>query len=364
LGASVDPNAPGLPLVTVIHQFWAAPERREVDQNFRRNYNIPLEILTDVVGQDRPINRITRDDLRRTQQIICDLTPYAKRNYSDFINLPFPAIADILVERRRTELEEDNDAEPTPYLRASVINKYLNRLEILFKFAENEGLISHSPAKGLRVIQSESQRTLFSDNQLAGLFNHNYRLEGNNWIPLLCLFQGMRPNEAAQMDVWDIYELDGHWCFDVSEFTRYPDRPHVRGDKKVKNKSSRRIVPIHPRLIRLGFIEHAEQRRRGGFQKVFDVAKWGNNYWDSIRQQMGCMLIAAGIKTDRTVFYSFRHTFNNSMVNLSIDHLRRKRLGGWSLPKDPSDNDYVHHLSIPLLYADLEKLDFNITVGV
>jgi integrase len=362
LGPSIDPNAPSPPLVAVIERFWTAPERRDVDQKGRRNYNIPLEILTDVVGQDRPINRITREDLRRVQQVITDLTPYAKRDYRDFINLPFPTIADILVERRQIELEEDTDDEPTPYLRPSVINKYLNRLEILFKFAENEGLISQSPAKGLRVKQGKSHRTLFSDDQLAELFTQDYRLEGNNWIPMVCLFQGMRPNEAAQIDVWDVYERDGHWCFDVNEWSRYPDRPHAKGDKRLKNRSSWRIVPIHPRLIRLGFIEHVEQRRRGGFQKVFNVSKWGDSYWDSIRQEMSRMLIAAGIKTDRTVFHSFRHTFNNAMVNLSIDHLRRKYLGGWSLPKDPSDNDYVHQISIPLLYADLEKLDFNITV--
>jgi hypothetical protein len=67
LGTSIDPNAAGPPLVAVIDQFWTAPERRDVDQKGRRNYNIPLEILTDVVGKDRPINRIMRDDLRRAQ---------------------------------------------------------------------------------------------------------------------------------------------------------------------------------------------------------------------------------------------------------------------------------------------------------
>ena len=76
------------------------------------------------------------------------------------------------------------------------------------------------------------------------------------WTPFIGIFTGMRLGEITQLYLENIREIKGshrnkRWCFDnVVE----PERT----DKKLKTKSSRRIVPVHDKLIEFGLIEFIE----------------------------------------------------------------------------------------------------------
>ena len=63
----------------------------------------------------------------------------------------------------------------------------------------------------------------------------------------------MRANEICSLYLDNVKELRGNqrdkrWCFDIIQ---EEDRP----DKRLKNLSSRRIVPIHQTLLELGFVD-------------------------------------------------------------------------------------------------------------
>jgi hypothetical protein len=60
---------------------------------------------------------------------------------------------------------------------------------------------------------------------------------------------------------------DGIYCFDVND----------RGVKKVKNKSSLRLIPVHPEVIRLGFINYYEQQVQNGSERVWNKLKSGRD---------------------------------------------------------------------------------------
>ena len=64
----------------------------------------------------------------------------------------------------------------------------------------------------------------------------------------------MRLEEISQLSVDDVYFVDGIWVFDVNT---KPSRDG-RNDKQVKNKNAVRIVPMHNKLIDLGFIEYVD----------------------------------------------------------------------------------------------------------
>ena len=50
---------------------------------------------------------------------------------------------------------------------------------------------------------------------------------------------------ASIKEIQDIKEIDKIWCIDINRNTN---------DKKLKNASSEKVIPIHPKLIELGFL--------------------------------------------------------------------------------------------------------------
>ena len=102
------------------------------------------------------------------------------------------------------------------------------------------------------------------------------------------------------------------WCFDILE---EPNRPV----KRLKNKSSRRIVPIHDTLIDLGFIDFIKLLKKDPERKrVFEELDYRegtysrsiSRFWD-IR-----FLPLLRIKKEKNGFHSFRHSV--------IDHLKQE----------------------------------------
>ncbi|MGO7388739.1 integrase, partial [Rhizobium ruizarguesonis] len=64
----------------------------------------------------------------------------------------------------------------------------------------------------------------------------------------MMLYSGARPAEIAQLGVDDVREDWGHW---IMHITTEGD-----GDKSVKTAGSMRVVPVHPELVKLGFLDY------------------------------------------------------------------------------------------------------------
>lgn len=86
--------------------------------------------------------------------------------------------------------------------------------------------------------------------------------------------------------------------------------------QRVKTVGSRRQVPLHPELIRAGFLEYVEEVAEQNHDRVFpdldpdhdgrfsgNFSKWFARY---LRSASGC-----NIQDHRVVFHSFRHTFKS-----------------------------------------------------
>ncbi len=67
--------------------------------------------------------------------------------------------------------------------------------------------------------------------------------------------------EILQLYLEDIYEKEGIWAFDLNE---------NHSDKKLKTPQSRRLVPLHNKLIELGLLELWQTRKgEGGYERLF-----------------------------------------------------------------------------------------------
>lgn len=87
--------------------------------------------------------------------------------------------------------------------------------------------------------------------------------------------------------------------------------------RKLNNLSSKRLIPIHSRLIELGFLEFVSKpkrklafrelkKRRDGYSE--DVSKWFWRY-----------RISVGMTHDKKTFHSFRHTVSYILKNAKIE---------------------------------------------
>ncbi|MCP6657702.1 site-specific integrase, partial [Klebsiella pneumoniae] len=118
------------------------------------------------------------------------------------------------------------------------------------------------------------------------------------------LYSGARLNEICQLHLEDVQDIDGVPCFRIEE----------EGSKKVKTVAGKRVVPVHPVLIELGFMRYVQMLREKGAKRLWENLKlkrdgYGQDFgkW---YQRFNRRYITSHKKK---VFHSFRHTVATAM---------------------------------------------------
>jgi integrase len=131
------------------------------------------------------------------------------------------------------------------------------------------------------------------------------------WLPLLGLYQGARLEELAQLQREDVREVEGIWCLDIND----------ADSKHVKNDQSRRLVPVHPKLIALGFIEHVQRIAPENGKRVFPDLKPGGadkKVGYDFTRKFGAYRREIGVYERWLDFHSLRHTFVSKLAEKSV----------------------------------------------
>jgi integrase len=211
-----------------------------------------------------------------------------------------------------------------PKVSAGTVNKQLGAVQAIAGWAHHNGIIPDDvpwsdPFHKMRVEEEQSERAPFVASELqtifdAPLFTARERPEGAKgdagvWLPLLALFTGARQAEIAGLQVSNVQTdvaTDTPLLFIVSE---------TKAGKKLKTKSSERVVPVHPQLIKMGFLKYVTERRRDGekawlFPTVSPDQQGALRAWS---KWFGRYLRnAVGIADTAKVFHSFRHGFKDA----------------------------------------------------
>ena len=282
-----------------------------------------------ILSASKPINQFTVEDFERIYSDVFDIRP------SRGSKLPPP---DSSIE---TILAKDGERR----IEAATIEKLIVRLGVLHEFAFKKGLTKISPDAPDRPTPDRNPagkkpvEKAFTKADLQAIYS-GYLYTGTElvkssavfpyqfWLPILGLLTGGRLNELCQLDTEDVSknEREGIWTISLMDDER--DRPLP---KSLKNQSSRRILPIHSELIRMGFLEFVEQAAKEGRDKLFSDGLtynpkkgWGSNAthffcrFPSESTSASGYFFKCGIrerdaagKTDRKNFHSFRHTFTD-----------------------------------------------------
>lgn len=182
------------------------------------------------------------------------------------------------------------------------------------------------------------------------------------WFPLLSLFSGMRPKEIFQLHAADLKFSDaGTPYLDITATSDDDDDLAPNNKKTLKTATSRRQIPLHPELVKIGFANFVEdQRRASGDERLFQEItrnKYGDPAAYPLRRFREKYLKEGMTLRSRQTAYSFRHTWRDAarMIDATPDFL--KAVGAWKGNLTTSDiYGSKHH---PDKYApDLAKIAY------
>ena len=137
----------------------------------------------------------------------------------------------------------------------------------------------------------------------------------DRWMPWLGALMGARQDEMASASVAHIETSDEDGRI---TFLRITDAGE---GKALKGKGARRMVPLHPLLIRLGFLDYVKGLPQDGL--LFPGLKSS-----AYSKRFGRMLDKLGLDAPGLVYHSFRHTFITAARTAKVDEEVRNRLVG------------------------------------
>lgn len=223
------------------------------------------------------------------------------------------------VSLERQDIADFRDHLLSKRLARGTVAKRLGLISTLLQVGYDAGLLQQNVARGLKVPRAEVptlERRPFTTQELERIFTSPVYAEDFRpvagcgpacaWMPMLALVTGARLEEIAQLLTHDIIEDHEHGLL-----MRITDEGETQ---RLKTIGSRRIVPLHPEILRVGFTDYVDLVRESGHKWLFpellpdhdgrrggNFCKWFQRY---LRGPRG-----VGLTDPRVVFHSFRHTF-------------------------------------------------------
>lgn len=277
------------------------------DQKYTNQITAFLNVMSEFFGDDRSLASLTPQDASELKKIIMAL-PKNRNVKPELKGLPLLNV--VKVEGQ------------TP-ISTVMVNNHIQNYIRFFKWAKNNGHTDQVLFEGMKVAKNKRQepkRTAFTPEQTRLMYEELtentsglVRKDSHKWGTLLGMFTGARLNEICQLHIADVQQENDIWFLNITD----------EGDdkKRVKAAASRRKVPIHSKLIELGFLEFVESRKaherlfydfsyeqNGGYGR--QLSRWFNQE---------TFLPKLGLKTEKLVFHSFRHTMVTRLGQAGVE---------------------------------------------
>ncbi len=295
------------------------------------SYEPVWRLLRDVLGPYRTLSSIGRDEGRLLFETVKAL-PRGLGKVRALRGLPVP------------EAVEKGRELGLPTIQPKTINAvYMGLLKTIFQWAVKEQWITANPLSGLLVeddVAEADKRDPFTTAQLNEIFSRApWKPRDENprgkplhfWGPLIALFHGMRRGEIAQLDTDSITEVAGHPVILVRAGT----------GKRLKTANARRMLPIHPELIKMGFLAYVRRQRDAGEPKLFtgeepnSRGQWGDGFSDWFTR----LIQKQSFEGKKLGMHSFRHNWQDAAREAGLHGTAiGQELAGRSKGGDSSNN--------------------------
>lgn len=302
------------------------------------------DIFLELMG-DLPMAQIDRHTMRRFAQAIARI-PDERHIVRRKFECP---------DAGYSELIQVADKHQLPRMTLNAQRRLLEGMAEIFEWAVREDRLKKNPAKGLggelldlqakSGVKPHQQRDALSTDDLQKVFAASWFVNGTGqktaagrfyayrphyyWLPLLALYAGGRLNELSQLYLSDIKETESGIAFidfnllgddkldiDEQDATR-------AGDKSLKTIAAQRQVPIHHRLIELGFLDYVRALRGDGYTRLFPELKFDKNkgYGKAAGSWFNERFLGTELqipRNGRKTFHSLRHNFATALGDAEI----------------------------------------------
>lgn len=317
-----------------------------------------LERFLEVAG-DKPVNEYNRSDISTFIGLIRKLPKDWGRSQA-IRSLP---IKDIIKKYEGLEVET---------LALNTLKRHHRALSKFFSHLLNEGVYDgENPASGYKFPKDKlkrSKRQAWSEGKLKKLFGSpNWQgakskvnrskpgtfvtKDEKYWLPILALFQGNRLEEFAQLRRSDIMSENGLAYFYI----------HGAGGRQIKNEQSERKLPIHPFILKLGFLNYVKRATKSADDRVFPNLKpggadkkYGFSYtkWFS-RYRQDISVFEKGVD-----YHSFRHGFVTQLRNKGVASDVVERLVGHDSGESTNSSVYLKEFDLRKLAEAISILEW------
>ena len=233
-------------------------------------------------------------------------------------------------------------------------------VKTLLKYAYRDlEVISRHPWEGIELFkETTNQRRPWSDVELKTLFGQplfqkhelpkDWRCgkDAAYWIPLLGLYTGARLSELAQLRTCDISMSDEIPSISIT---------NLGANQQLKTSSSRRTIPIHSELIRLGFIKYGLRIKNSDSDSLWPELKqrknkpggYFSNWFSEYRARIGF--------SSYPDFHCFRHTVRSRLVEADVSEHVIDSILGHEIKGSTGTKIYTHR-TLKTLKSAIEKL--------
>ncbi len=339
VAAALPPPAPRPTSITfgeLCAHYLAAPDRTGIAPKTKLKYDGMFRVLGDLLGAATPAAAITRADCRRAQAVLLTLPANAKQRY--------PGL-------KVQEAAEAGKRDGVAAMHPKSVGNHFDILAAIYRWGIREKVIrlpDGNPAEGLNAATAKTitartgeKRRPFTLEELSAVFSAplyagckddeagydkpgpNHPRRGRFWVPLLGLWAGLRLNEACQLRTKDVTEVDGVPVLMIQASAE---------EQRLKTIAADRRIPVHPELVRIGFLAHVSRQRKAGADRLFPDLPLGKlgNYSDPFSKWFARFLEKAGVTSPGAVFHSFRHGFRDRMLEAGLSSEAVNALGGWA----------------------------------
>jgi hypothetical protein len=316
---------------------------------------VSVTLFIEVCG-DKPIDAYSRADGESFRTILRKLPTTYRKSAKDR-NKPLP------------EIIAEAEAANAPRISEKTLKRHFWALSRFFAFlvetgrlpreAENPGRgftfnTKGSARKGRDMWTGEELQRLFASPVWMGCHPRFRARPGPEvirdalfWLPLLGLFHGNRLEEFAQLRREDVGYVEG------IPYLRITDED----GRQLKNEQSRRDVPLHPELIRIGFLDYVAQATSRPQDQVFPELKPGGKdqklgYYFS--KQFSAYREAIGVRRRGLDYHSFRHGVTTKLYQANVSEAWIDLLTGHDQDGGESRRRYLKGIPLPQLRVAIE----------
>jgi len=326
-----------LPIATMVDEYLASQEgraqRKEIGPKNVSQRATRLRLFA-CYFEGKAIGDITPNDIKTYMD---DIAYYPTSR--DVIGIaPGRSVRDVIKLSKANKLRRD-DGKPYDTLSEATVKGYMLALANFIGFCDLKLAVLDRTASRMKSIVDAAPRgernakEPFTDDELTGIFSCRYfwqpayNLPHQYWTPVIGLFTGARLSEICQLTTGDIKEYaPGAWQIsfnDDEDGEDDDDGSRRKSNKRLKNKSSRRVIPVHPQLVELGLIDYWKKRKKEGDVNLLGVEAaekdgYGKVPGDFFRNRL--LREYVGINSETKVFHSFRYTFITRLRQAIIDN--------------------------------------------